>query len=279
VPSTTTNSGDFSGPSPLAPALSQDHEVLVAQLAEDMAECWRKGDFRRAEYYLDLHRDLLNVPAAVMDLLFEEIALCHEFRQPVDPAQLARRFPQWEGQIRVLFDCVSALEVTPSPRFPEVGETLGEFQLLAALGQGAQGRVFVASQMSLGDRPVVLKLSSRRGDEHLSLARLQHTHIVPLLSASDDSDRQLRILCMPYFGGLTLAAILQELQHRPVGQRRGGQLLEILDAARAAAPVALPPGRDPASGFLQRASYVQAMTWIGACLAEALKYVHERGLV
>src|SRR5207253_4822531 len=65
----------------------------------------------------------------------------------------------------------------------------------------------------------------------------------------------------------------------PQDQRTGQQILELLDQARAGAPVALPPSRDPASPFLSRASYVQAISWLGACLAEALKYAHERGLV
>ncbi|MHB1556559.1 MAG: protein kinase domain-containing protein, partial [Isosphaeraceae bacterium] len=35
----------------------------------------------------------------------------------------------------------------------------------------------------------------------------------------------------------------------------------------------------PARRFLGRSSYVQAVCWIGACLADALSYAHERGLV
>ncbi len=38
-------------------------------------------------------------------------------------------------------------------------------------------------------------------------------------------------------------------------------------------------GRDPVTPFLGQASYEQAICWLGACLAEALKYAHERGLV
>jgi serine/threonine protein kinase len=266
-------------PLPTAATAGEDCEPLVAQLAEDMAACWLKGDCRRVEHYLRLHPHLWNVPAAVMDLLYEELTLCREHGQPVDPEQLVGRFPGWEAQIKVLLECLSALAATPGPTFPEVGETLGDFHLLALLGQGGQGRVFVASQLSLADRPVVLKISARRGDEHLSLARLQHTHIVPLLSASDDPDRHLRILCMPYLGGLSLLAILERLGPRAVSQRSGRDILEILDAARADAPVPLPLGRDPATPFLQRVSYIQAITWIGGCLAEALKYAHERGLM
>ncbi len=84
---------------------------------------------------------------------------------------------------------------------------------------------------------------------------------------------------MPYFGGLTLAAILEELQQQPQEERTGKQILQTLDRARAKAAIVLAPGRDPATPFLERASYVQAVSWIGACLAEALKYAHDRGLV
>src|SRR5262249_25105198 len=35
----------------------------------------------------------------------------------------------------------------------------------------------------------------------------------------------------------------------------------------------------PARRFFSRASYVQSVCWIGACLADALHYAHERGLV
>ena len=38
------------------------------------------------------------------------------------------------------------------------------------------------------------------------------------------------------------------------------------------------PVEGPACRFLDRASYVQAVCWIGVCLADALQYAHERGL-
>jgi serine/threonine protein kinase/tetratricopeptide (TPR) repeat protein len=244
-----------------------------------MAESWRKGTFQRAEHFLDLHPELWTVPAAVLDLLYEELCLCQEYGQPADAEELVLRFPNWEAQIKILLNCVQALEAQPVPALPEAGDTVGDFRLLARLGQGGQGQVFLACQLSLGDRPVVLKISTQRGGEHLSLAQLQHTHIVPLLSVLDDAEANLRVLCMPYFGGLSLAAILVRLQDQAPGQRTGQQVIELLDAERSAAVVRLIPGRDPVTPFFQRASYVQAITWIGACLAEALKYAHERGLI
>src|SRR3712207_8837766 len=40
-----------------------------------------------------------------------------------------------------------------------------------------------------------------------------------------------------------------------------------------------PPSRTPARDYLGSAEYADAVCWIGACLAEALQYVHDRGLV
>jgi serine/threonine protein kinase len=155
---------------------------------------------------------------------------------------------------------------------------LGEFRLLAELGHGALGRVFLAVQPSLADRPVVLKPTHDDGEEHLSLALLQQTHIVPLYSMHDFPGRRLRALCMPYLGGATLARLLEVLRDLPPRSRTGHDLLEALDRAQAEVALALPPqGQDRQN--LDRASYDRAVCWIGACLAKALQYAHERGLV
>jgi len=52
----------------------------------------------------------------------------------------------------------------------------------------------------------------------------------------------------------------------------------VIEEAQAASPVPLRP-RGPGVDWLARASYAQAICWIGACLAQALHYAHERGLV
>ncbi len=57
--------------------------------------------------------------------------------------------------------------------------------MIRELGRGALGRVFLATQPSLSDRLLAVKITARRGEEHLSLARLQHTNIVPLYLVQD----------------------------------------------------------------------------------------------
>ena len=67
----------------------------------------------------------------------------------------------------------------------------------------------------------MLKLSPGEGGESHSLARLQHTHIVPLYGLHEFPDRALRGLCLPYLGGATLDRVLAQLASIPPARRSG----------------------------------------------------------
>ncbi len=102
-------------------------------------------------------------PEIAVRLIYEEFCLRQEAGEEVGPDELLRRFPQWRSQLEVVLDCHKLLQPRQDPPvFPSVGEPLGEFQLLAELGRGAEGRVFLATQPSLSDRPVVVKLVPRK---------------------------------------------------------------------------------------------------------------------
>jgi tetratricopeptide (TPR) repeat protein len=83
---------------------------------------------------------------------------------------------------------------------------------------------------------------------------------------------------MPYFGGATLAQLLQAMRSHPPAQRTGQSLLDALNHVQAAARVDA-QATGPARQILAGASYVQALCWVGARLADALHYAHERSLV
>jgi eukaryotic-like serine/threonine-protein kinase len=188
---------------------------------------------------------------------------------------------------------------------PEVGTELLGFRLLGELGHGAFGRVYLAQQGDLANRPVVLKISPRIDDEPRTLAQLQHTNIVPVYSVHHAGP--LQAVCMPYFGATTLASVLQDLDERKSLPKSGKELVSTIvahkgtvrdldvpslggrssPAADAPAPeaaadpgAALPGVGSPgALDQLQRFSYVDASLWITSRLADGLAHAHERGIV
>ena len=254
-------------------------ERLADELADDLAQRWSQGERPTTEEYLARYPHLAERADAALELVCEEIYQRRLAGQPPDASQWRERFPQWRPQIEMLLACDALLEKESSePRFPQPPETFGDFQLIEQIGRGAHGRVYLARQSSLADRPLVLKLSALSGQEHTSLARLQHTHIMPLYWAQDYPRAGLRALCMPYFGGATLAELLERLADTPPSQRSGAELLAALGQAGEGHRLA-PAVEGPACRCWAQASYVDVVCSIGACLAEALDYAHQRGIV
>src|SRR4051812_21793726 len=97
-----------------------------------------------------------------------------------------------------------------------IQHTLGAaYRIDRELGGGGMSRVFVAHDVSL-DRDVVIKVLPEQATEGISadrfrreiqlIARLQHPHVVPILSAGA-ADGSLYYL-MPFVAGETLRARL-----------------------------------------------------------------------
>src|SRR5271166_3895815 len=235
-------------------------EERVARLVREMCDVCSQGGASRFEDFLARCPGL---PDLALRLIAKEARLRRELGEGVSAVEIERRLPRAQQVISA---------------FPAVGETVGEFRLLASLGRGVWGAVFLADQPSLANRPVVLKITSRKSWEHLSLAKLRHAHIVPLYCVQDLADRDLRLLCMPYLGGTTLERFLSELGKIPIARRTGRDLLSRLDQDQTETPLSV-PSQGPAQQFLSRASYLQAVCWIGACLADALQFAHQRELL
>ena len=110
----------------------------ATQQVEYLVAAWHRGERPLAEDILARHPELDD--DAAIRLIYEEVALRQEAGLEVDPEAIARRFPQWREELLVLLDCQRFMDSGPnSVVFPEVGDVLAGFRLLAELGRGEQG--------------------------------------------------------------------------------------------------------------------------------------------
>lgn len=163
-------------------------------------------------------------------------------------------------------------------------ETIGEFRVVGALGEGGMGVVYLAEQPSLGRR-VALKLvrpehllfpgARERFQREVSVvARLAHPGVAPIYSVGEVNG-------VPYFAmeavdGATLAEVVKELAGRRPDSLTGADLLAALRACRAKRG-----SRDSSSASTElfAGSWAQVATRIALRMAEALAHAHERGVL
>ena len=169
----------------------------------------------------------------------------------------------------------------------QVGHEFLGFPLLAELGSGAFGRVYISRQGELADRLVVLKIVPHLFGESRTLARLQHAHIVPVYSVHQSDAFQA--VCMPFLGTTTLADILKELRTLSSVPTAGRYLIDRVKArsrSRQHLATSASAGHEDSSvestgsfAPLAGLTYVEAILWLAVRLANALAHAHSRGIV
>ena len=164
------------------------------------------------------------------------------------------------------------------------GARIDDFEIIRLLGRGAFGHVYLARQISL-DRQVALKVSANRGSEGRTMARLEHQHIVQVFSETVDPDFNQRLLCMQLVPGVGLEKIIGAL-HPAAGMSdlhysppwKGSELLATIDGS-SSLPTALDPSALHDREALARMDDIEATSWIGTRLAEALDFAHHHGVL
>lgn len=168
---------------------------------------------------------------------------------------------------------------TAAPESP-VPPRIGEFEIVAKLGEGSFGQVFLARQESLGRNVALKVIRGGRGkdSEGQLLAGLEHDHIVKVFSAFADDKTGIHGLCLQYVPGADLGVIIRRIHEGGRVPESGRALLEALDASRRG-----DPGFDPAAlrdrEALDRDDFPQAVCRIGGRLAEALAFAHAHSIL
>ncbi len=267
-----------SGPPPLR------RLALVEGIKVDLEFRWQDRRWPKTiEDYAVQFAELCDERGPPCDIIYEEYHVRRRAGDAVSVEDYCRRFPQRAEELRRLLKIDSHEQTTTlvganakAPVF-EAGQRIDDFDLLAAVGKGAFATVFLARQCSM-QRMVALKISRDRGFEPQTLAQLDHPHIVRVFDQRQLADRKLRLLYMQYVPGGTLQGVIEYVRSVPATLRTGATLLEAIDRALGARGEQ--PPSDSLSRFrLARASWPQAVCWVGSRLASALDYAHARGVL
>jgi serine/threonine protein kinase len=217
-----------------------------------------------------------------LDLIYEEFHLRRRGGEDVAAEDYCRRFPARAEELRRMLESnaphvSTTLFTGEAVAAIDVNDHIDDFDILAQLGKGAFATVFLARQRSM-QRIVALKVSADRGTEPQMLAQLDHPHIVRVFDQRILADRGLRLLYMQYVPGGTLQAVVDAVRACPRAERTGKLLLNAVDRALEAAGQS-PPNDSTIRRRLARASWPEAVCWIGARLAAALEYAHRHGVL
>ena len=161
-------------------------------------------------------------------------------RDPAMAAELAKLLTQVTGY-SITVDQLQALGELSLSETPSVesllvkeGETdatrMGDYDILAEVGRGGMGVVYLARQLSLGRLVALKMLPADLAVDEVSLARFQrevralarcdHPNIVKVLAAGRMPDGQL-YYAMEYVPGCDLEQVWRELSIRPDGSSKG----------------------------------------------------------
>lgn len=299
------------------PAASATRTVEIVELLRvDLEYAWRDGIRDRLEQHVSRFGALLNAKE-LAEVAYEDYRLRRLHGEAVSRASYTERYavgaadwpelPVGKQTEREMTSAPSSwlesLSLTnpafiraldaASREMPQVGQQFDQFELVAELGTGAFGKVFLARQESLAKRFVALKVTSRQSDEPQYLAQLQHTNIVPIYSLHHRGT--LQTICMPYLGANTLADLLRTCR-RGQSVPLSGQVLvttirgrntHTIEAERGAGSAAENVGRESSTAktaslrleSLGRMSYLEAVVWLFVRLTDGLAYAHDHGIV
>jgi serine/threonine protein kinase len=258
---------------------NQGRSQVRRELASEINNLWQARTPDPARAVLARHPDLAADKSLVLDLAYEEYCLRLKDGEAPDPDAFCEGFPAYQTSLRRLIAMHHFLEGKPSllrevpvTPWPEVGQTFLGFALQRELGRGAFARVFLATEAALGDRRVAVKISLQGAAEAKTLGPLSHPHIVSVHYVQEDPDTGLTAICMPYCGRATLHDVLDHAFAGPDLPTRAQVILE------AVADKEADVDETQADQVLHHGSYVEGVVFLAVRLAEALDFIHQKGI-
>ena len=278
----------------LPPTTASNFSEIVCELIRiDLEYRWKGGERPLVESYLCGLAVKLSI-RQIGELAFEEYRLRHQFDAPIAPEQFANRlgvstsdWPKWSN-------CRSGddFEHTELPiQFPQVGQSINGYELVGLLGQGAFGCVFLARQVDLANRFVAVKVTEVSRHEPDTLARLQHTNIVPIYSLQRDAG--LQTICMPFLGVITLRDVFGRTKDDANFAKSGQELISTIAERKANTVMATTSPVTKASEVesvlsatererrlsINGLSLHETLLWMTARIADGLEFAHGKGIV
>jgi serine/threonine protein kinase len=257
--------------------------ALVELIKVDLERRWPQPPWRLGlEQYAAQFPELADEQGLPTDLMYEEFHVRKQQGEPVEVDEFLRRFPEQANELRILLaaekpELSTSLAAMPKIDEYQAGQQVDDFDLLAPLGRGAFGSVFLARQKTLG-RLVALKISASQGFESQTLAQLDHPYIVRVFDQRHLADRRVQLMYMQYVAGGTLEGIVRDVRATPPALRSGKIIADSVDAQLETQGESR-PGDMRLRQYLARLSWPQAVCWLGARLAEALEHAHSRGVL
>ncbi len=257
-------------------------ELLVELVKLDLERRWQGGLRRLIEDYLQDYPQLRDHLSP--ELILEEHHIRLRAGDSILTNEYHHRFPEHASSLENLWrlNPLHQPTVIVDAAAPEMldlqpGDSIGDFDLLLRLGQGAFATVFLARQRSM-QRLLAVKISSDRGSEPQTLAQLDHENIIRVYDQLVVPDRQLRLMYMQYASGGTLAAVVERLSSLAPQDRSGAAFLKALDAGLDQRGESAPADSSTRRKIRQM-SWDHLVCWIGAQLARALDYAHRQGVL
>ena len=202
-----------------------------------------------------------------------------------DPAAVLDRYAAKFPRLAAAFRSQAAdrdllqLTLSPPPRLLTPGDRLGPFEVVRPIGPGGMGEVYEARDPRLG-RTVALKVIRRgTGDpvarakfahEQEALARLHHTHIVPIHAAGEDGDVQY--YAMAFLPGATFARVVGAAYDLAADGRPLPDWKTLTETTSSGRP------RDPDAKLRLPAAYYRRVADVLAQAAEAVQHAHDVGV-